>query len=210
MIKCNEMLRIIEKDCGTVTRTIAETGLDKLLDDGILKELPIVNIAYALLKLPISISNAIFMEKLLQFCYHMKDIPDDKRNKYVEKAINRDERFGEKLLVTLDKMDDLDKAEMLVKIFQAYGHDDGISYDDFRRLSIIITNTFVEDLNYIKSVYDKKYFGGYSAIPLVSNGLARESIYDEISEDDTDERYSLTSIGKLFYECVFTDKYKVN
>ena len=200
----------IFEDCKDVGKEYLEMTIDNFSDEEIVKEIPVVGTVITLLKLPFSLGNAYYMQKILKFCYHMKSIPDIKRRRFVKKAINQDKHFGEKLLITLDKMDDLDKTEMLVKVFRAYGHDEGISYNDFRRLSIIIINTFVEDLNYIKLIYDKKYFGGYSAIPLVSNGLAREAIYDEISENDTDERYSLTSIGRLFYECVFTDKYKID
>lgn len=202
-----KIMEVIRDNCKEIGTEYLELGLDALLDEETLKNIPVVNTVYTMIKLPLAIRNAYSIKKLIYFCYYMNKIPSTQRAQYVNKAISKDKDFGEKLLVALDRIDDLDKIEMLKKLFQAYGHRDGISYDDFRRLVIILEKVYVGDLKYLKEVYNKEHFGGTSAIALVAAGLATETIINANLHCDTDENYSLNSIGKLFYCCVFTDKY---
>ena len=53
-------------------------------------------------------------------------------------------------MITLDKIDDLDKTQMLVKIFRGYGNKNGIDYHTFRRLCLALEKTYIEDLLYLK------------------------------------------------------------
>ena len=208
MKKCTELLKIIVENCGEVTKDYLEIGLDALLDGKVISDLPIVNTAYALLKLPISIHNAYYFQKIINCCYYMKDIPKIERSKFINKGMDKDEHFAEKFFLALEKIDELDKIPMLNRMILAYANDT-IDYCTFRRFAIILENTFVEDLNYIEEVFNKEYFGGISAIALVASGLAQECIFNGNEHSDTDELYCLTSIGVQFYECVFTDRYNI-
>ncbi len=207
--KCNDAISIIANECQDVGMEYLEIGIDALLDDKVLSEIPAVKSVYALIKMPITLWNAYNMKKIIYFCYYMKDIPSHKRISFVNKAINEDKNFGEKLMLCIDKIDDLEKVKMLKMLFQAYGHRDGINYDTFRRLCIIIINTYAEDLKYIKQVHEREIFGGINALALVSSGLAQLCIIDCNPHKDTDELYCLTSLAHEFYECVFTEKYSV-
>ena len=205
--KGNEIAKIIAEDCGDITASYLELGIDAFLDDGILKTIPIVKTIYALIKLPISFYNASSMRKLIFFCYYMKNIPSMERAQYVNKAINEDKHFGEKLLLTVEKIDDLDKMEMLKKIFQAYGNRDGIDYHTFRRLCLALEKTYIEDLNYLKQCIEskKEYFSGEQMINLSNSGLAAMTVVG--GDLLNDEIFQVLPLGKMFYECVFTEKY---
>lgn len=206
--KCNEIAIEIAKNCGVVSMDYLEMGIDSFLDEGILKEIPIVKTIYAAIKFPVSLHSAYSMKKLIYFCYYMKDIADMERVKYVNKAIYKDKYFGEKLLLTIDKIDDLDKTRMLANIFRGYAHKDGIDYHTFRRLCLALEKTYVEDLYYLKECVDKKkeYFSGEQMINLSNSGLTVMTIVGgDLLNDDI---FQILPLGQTFYECVFTDKYK--
>lgn len=204
---CNEIAKEIANDCESVSIDYLEMGIDSLLDDGVLKDIPVVKTVYTAIKLPKTISNAFNMKKLIRFCFHMKDIPSMERAKYVNTAIHEDKHFGEKLMLTLDKIDDLEKIEMLVKLFRAYGHRDGIDYHTFRRLCIVLEKTYIQDLYYLKECLDNKgdYFAGEQMINLSNSSLAVMSVVG--GDLLNDNNFQILPLGQAFYECVFTDKY---
>lgn len=209
-MKCNEILKTAIEEGKDITMNYMEMGIDSFLDDGILKEIPVVKTVYTALKLPISISNAYSMKKLMHFCYYMKDIPSFERSLYINKVTNKDEHFGEKLLLTLDKIDDLDKTQMLVKIFRGYGHKNGIDYHTFRRLCLALEKTYVEDLQYLKECVEsqKDYFSGEKMINLSNSGLtAMTVIGGDLLNGDV---FQILPLGQTFYKCVFTDEYSIN
>lgn len=209
MGKCNEIVVEMAKTCGDISMDYLEMGIDSFLDEGIVKEIPVVKTVYAAIKFPVALYNAYSMKKLIYFCYYMKKIPSMERVKYVNKAIEKDEHFGEKLLLTLDKIDDLDKTQMLVNIFRAYGHRDGIDYHTFRRLCFALEKTYVQDLHYLKECLEsgKEYFAGEQMINLSNSGLAVATILG--GDLLNDEIFQVLPLGQTFYDCVFTKKYRM-
>lgn len=207
--KCNEIAISIIQNCEDVAKDYLELGLDSLLDENILREIPVVKTVYALIKFPITFSNANNMRKLIYFCYYMKNVPSMERAKYVNKALNKDKHFGERLLLTLEKIDSLDKTEMLKKIFQAYGHRDGIDYDTFRKLCLALEKTYVQDLMYLKECVEsgEEYFAGEQMISLSNSSLTAMTIFGGDLLNDT--IFQILPLGKKFYDCVFTDKYSL-
>lgn len=206
---CNEIANVIVEDCGSITEDYLEMGIDLLMDEGVLKEIPIVKTVYALIKTPVSLWKAYNMKKLIYFCYYMKEIPKFERIKFVNKAVYKDKHFGEKLLLVIDKIDELDKIRMLLLIFRAYGHRYGISYDEFRQLCLCLENAYIGDLNCIKQYVEsgKEYFGGESAIRLSNVGLTAMTIIGgDILNGDV---FQMLPLGQTFYDCVFSNKYEV-
>lgn len=206
--KCNEVIRALANFCGDNINAYLEIGVDCFFPEGILREIPIVDTIYTLLKLPGSLWNAYTVKKLVYFCYHMKSIPEGKRKKYIEKAIERDHEFGEKLLITIDKIDDKDKIEMLVRLFRAYGDNERIDYDTFRRLSLILERVYIEDLKYLKESIEsgKEFIGGESALSLSNVGLTFLTNEDFNCDWFEDDVFSVTPLGEKLYDCIFTDE----
>lgn len=206
--KCNEIMREIAKNGEPIATQYLEMGIDSFLDNNeILKEIPVVKTVVAVIKTKRSLSEANYMKKLINFCYNMEDIPSMERIKYVNKAISDDENFGEKLLLTLEKIDDLDKTQMLVKLFRAYGNKDGIDYHTFRRLCLALEKTYVQDLYYLRDCAESKdeYFSGEQMINLSNSGLTAMTIIG--GDLLNDNIFQILPLGKTFYECVFTNKY---
>ena len=209
MNNCNEVVMEMAKSTVDVAADYLECGVDYFLDDDVLKNIPVVKTIYTLIKLPKTVINAYSMKKIIAFCYYMQDIPSLERTKYVNKAISEDEHFGEKLLLTLEKIDDAEKVDMLKKIFRAYGHKDGINYHTFRRLCIALEKTYVEDLKYLQECIEsgENFFSGEQMIKLSNSGFAAMTILG--GDLLNDKIFQVLPLGETFYECVFTDKYEL-
>lgn len=69
-----------------IVKEYLEIGLDELLRDDILKEIPVVGTVSAFLKTGSNIRNAFFNKKLIHFLYNMCDIPHEERTKIYEKT----------------------------------------------------------------------------------------------------------------------------
>lgn len=198
-------------NCEDLGKEYLEIGIDALTNSQFIKDIPVVNTVYGLIKLPLSIWNAAYMKKLIYFSYYMKDIPKSERIKFVNKAVYEDKNFPESLMITLEKMDHFDKAQLLKNLFRAYGHRDGIDYDTYRRFCYILNQTYISDLYFLRDNINQPLVGGIHAMALSSTGLTYKCDYNGGNIDDTTQEpdHVFTDLAKLFYECVFTDKYAV-
>lgn len=135
---------------------IAEVGLDAILDDGLLKDIPLIGVIAKTVGAAFAIRDRIFAKKVLQFLAQLDDIPQHKKQEFVDSLKDKKERrkTGETLILLIDRLDDIDKAEILGRLFSAY-IEQKVSYDDFRRLSTIISRVFMPDLQLILKEYSR-------------------------------------------------------
>ncbi|SIT13363.1 hypothetical protein SAMN05421786_106134 [Chryseobacterium ureilyticum] len=127
---------------------IGEAIIDSNLEDGILKDIPIIGTLINLNKGMLSIQDRIFSKKILSFLNQLKDIPEEKRIKAIQKIEDsKDERIkiGEKLIYLIDRADDHVKAEIIGVMFSEYIKEN-IDYEDFKRVGEIINKTYLGDL----------------------------------------------------------------
>lgn len=174
----NKIVSNLLEVCEDVTIDYLEIGVDALTNSKIIEDIPVVKTVYSLIKLPLTIFNAVYMKKLIYFCYYMKEIPKSKRVEFVNKAVYEDKNFCESLLIMLDRMDHFDKTQLLRNLFRAYGHRDGIDYSTFRRFSYILNQTYVDDLYFLRNHISDEYIGGVNAMALSTSGLTYKSVFD--------------------------------
>ena len=133
-----------------VTTDLAEVLLDSMLDEGIIKEIPILGSIFGLGKTVSTIKDALFLKKTIHFLTKLKDIPTEQRRKMID-SIDKSEKqkvkVGEKLIFILDKCDDYIDAKYIGQLFCGY-LEGQITYEDFLQGARIIQNIYVEDLEY--------------------------------------------------------------
>ncbi len=115
----------------------AEVALDENLADGVLKELPIVGTVVKLVHAGQSISEALFVRKLLRFLTELQGVPTEERKKLLEEYPDSSEKqrvLGENLLLALERLDDVEKPKILARFFTAYIRSE-IDYMTFTRLA---------------------------------------------------------------------------
>ncbi len=130
----------------------AELSLDQFLEDGVIKDIPIFGTLYKAFKTTQTIRDAIFAKKLFKFLTQLKDIPQDKRKAFVDKIEEKEGekvKVGQKLLVIIEQLDDIDKAEIIGNLFCATINEK-IEYENFLRLSAMVQRAFLPDLLKIK------------------------------------------------------------
>lgn len=166
-----------------ITKDLAEVALDSILDNGILRDLPIVNTIIGLSKTAVSIRDRFLIQKIASFLRATRPFSEKERedfSKKIETEPNYRQEVGEHLIVLLDRLDDKRKPEMIAKLFLAYLKDD-ITYTDFIRFSSIVEKAFINDLQGFLSTLSEDF-------PRMRNPYTSRLYYLGLSEiifDDT-------------------------
>jgi len=125
-----------------------EAVIDAAIQDDVIKNIPVVGTVAKLLKAAGNLRDKIFEAKLARFLQPLNETTPEAREKIRQKAAaSPDEarEVGEAVLLVVEKITALDKAQILAYVFIAYtqGH---IGPTDFLRLCDAIDQSFVYDL----------------------------------------------------------------
>jgi hypothetical protein len=200
--KVEEQLNIVLVDEKLIdlNETLAESAGDLFFKGGILDGIPVVGGLLKTLKAGISIREYFFAKKLLTFLVGIHQADKENRRKFREK-MDREETFrkvSEHLLVILDKIEDLEKATLIAKIFMCLLNDD-INYTTFRYYSGIVAKAFIDDLKTLKGIKSGKNYTGYAKSSLLGLGLLDLSPTEmEKRIEDSDNHHS-SHDGNAFY-----------
>ncbi len=127
---------------------LIEAGMDQMMSDGFLKDLPIFGSLQQLYKMSLSIKDALFLKKLSYFLYSMSSVSSEERTKLIEK-LEADEKYsqnvGEKILMLLERADDFLKPSIIAEAFKAY-MTDKLSYDQLQRINYAVNHLQLADL----------------------------------------------------------------
>lgn len=129
----------------------AEIGLDAVMEDGILKDVPIVSTAITLYKIGNSIKELHNLKKLLIFINEINNgIADEGKRKEYQQKIQSNEKFRnreiEYLLVLIDRYISYDKPQMLAKLYLAY-LEMRINWNEFSMYASVIDQLFPVDID---------------------------------------------------------------
>ncbi len=117
-----------------------EAVLDSLVADGPLKDIPIIGSVLKIYRAGADIREAMFVRKLIRFLYCLHDVPENDRRKFVRKMDADPElkqELGEKLIIVLDRLDDLKKADLVAAALRARMNEQ-ITLKDFHALMVVI------------------------------------------------------------------------
>lgn len=135
-----------------------EIGIDSLMNEGILKEIPIVNTIVGVLKIGKNVHDRNLLKQTLTFIneFNNNKISRDKLEQYkitIEYNPKRCEEELGRILLLLNNFIDKEKSIMLAKIFKAY-IEKIISWNEFCEYSEIINRLFIQDINLLNMIYD--------------------------------------------------------
>jgi hypothetical protein len=184
----------------------SEVFIDDLIEDGILKEIPIVKSVVGVIKAGISINQFWFAKKLLTFIreFNTGQIDSEKKIKFQEK-INSDLKYRKKVteqvMVFLDKYLEINKAKVSANLFKAFV-EEKLTYDQFISISISLDRLHPESFKFFNEIeklnyeINHEYEGerNWEAESLIlSSGLATET-------SDWWHGFVLKKEGRLLYE----------
>ncbi len=115
-----------------------ELTLDSFLQDGIIKDLPIVGSAFSMIKISTDIRDRIFVEKLKSF---IENIEENKKWKEKFSDIEECNMISKQLLYIINSCDDDNKLKLIGIAFN-YLVNGEISKDDFFYTVNIISKSF--------------------------------------------------------------------
>lgn len=170
---------------------ISEVGIDLLLDDGVLKDVPIVGTLVGLAKFGANVRDRLFLKKVLTFLIELKEVTPEQRKKMVDNIDSSKKyrvKVGEKLLYVIDACNDYEVSELVGTLFKSY-LEEKITYDNFLKASAVLQKLGMDDFAWFKkNGSTKRYFDLDDVGDLISSGLF-ELHYEQIDvriEDETD------------------------
>jgi hypothetical protein len=144
-------------DLAKILVDAVEVTLDAAFQDGLFRDIPVVSIIVGLGKTSLVIRDRIFLKKLLRFLRTAAEVPANERDAFTSK-LDEDptfrKRVGETLIVIIDRLDDLDKASILAKVFNAYVQGK-LDFSTFTRLVAAIDRAHIADTQSLLAYYSE-------------------------------------------------------
>ena len=105
-----------ESGVADVTKDVAEIALDSFLDEGIVKEIPVIKTIISFFRTGICLRDALFLKKVAIFLSDLGKISQKKRDDFIKKLNSNPKQkrnLGDTLILILERLDDLDKPGLL-------------------------------------------------------------------------------------------------
>lgn len=196
-----------------LTYDYAELGIDSIITNGVLKDIPIVRSFMGVLKIGKNIHDRNLLKQSLNFIqeFNSGNIDEEKLKRY-KKEIEENHKKAEKeigrVLLLLNAFIDKEKSSMLAKIFKAYV-EEKITWNEFCEFSEIINRLFIEDLRILKYLKEQKKIKGsqgdnFRLERLYSLGIIGNSSFADFNnlKNNFIEGRVLNSIGKKFCDII--------
>lgn len=198
----------------------AETGLedylelavDNFIEDGILKDIPIVSSIVNGLKFAKNIYDRNLLKQTLVFISELNNgtISKEKLIAYkstIENNPKKCEEELERILTLLNNFIDKEKSIILAKFFKSYINEE-ITWNEFCEYSEIINRIFIQDIDILIRIYNKEVVDSwnkerYRIERLVAVGLIYIGFEGEIySGNNFDDDDILNVYSKKFVEII--------
>lgn len=129
----------------------SEAILDNFMNDGILKEIPIIKYAVSVYNIVDDIKGRFFLHKLKKFidCFNSGNVTEEDIEKQRRKFLikNRDNELSY-ISIIVDRYLDIEKPKLLAKMYLAY-LDQSITWNEFCAYSEIINTLLRMDIKFI-------------------------------------------------------------
>ena len=196
-----------------------ELGIDSVLQDGLLKDIPIVGTFIGVGKFAQNIHDRNLLKQTLIFINECNSgiISEEKKKAHREKLIQNPKLMENELgrvLVLLDKNIESIKSVFEAKFYAAYVNGT-ILWNDFCELCDITSRLFVSDIDCLKEAYNNDGIEirmpvTYRHDRLISVGLltnearlSGSAVFVDFDSDKRQNLMELTEIGKKFCKMVF-------
>jgi hypothetical protein len=184
-----------------------EPILDKMVEDGPIREIPIIGSVLRIAKLGLDVTNYLFIKKVVRFLYHLQEIPLSERQKFLAE-LNKDEsyrqRVGEQLLLSLHRLDDMQKPELLSRVFSAFIRGE-IDFVTYRKLCTAIDRMKMYHMQSLVDFYeeppDRKVAADETLQDLAFAGLVNIMVVKGMSVGPLDG-FTQNDLGRLFIQLV--------
>jgi hypothetical protein len=193
----------IDDNSAQVLTDLSEVGLDSLLNEGIVRDIPILSNIVELAKAGISIRDWLFARKVASFLCGLQKTSSEQREAFCQKLqqnSNLRKRLGETLILLLERLDNLDKPQLLAKAFEAYMKEE-ITLEMFQRIASAIDIAFIEDLKKVTQSDADEGSRELCLRNLIRSGLSQVDTTAPVTlSGSIDISVSLTVVGETYIE----------
>lgn len=191
---------------------IAELGIDSILNEGTLKNIPVVSVLLGVKNTAQSLHDRNLLRQTLAFIdeFNKGNIDEEKKQKYKKKIEDNPKKAEAELgrvLIILNQTIELDKSKILASIFRAYVNEK-IDWKIFCEFSEITRLFFVSDFYDLKCIYyhdtESLEFISYGVDRLAALGLVKITTSPQIVNDELGSRRNmeLSRIDGFYYSLV--------
>lgn len=215
----DQLTEDFEKSLFTNTKDILEdymeVGIDALINNDVIKEIPIVKTIAAVLKVGKNIYDRNLLKQTLTFIneFNKNDISQEELDKYREQIEKDNKKCEEELgrvLLLLNKFIDKEKSIILAKLYKAYIKKI-ITWDEFCEYSEITNRIFIQDLKILKDIYNRKIIDDkgnnkFRIERLYNTGLVgwNPRVVFSFGEQEIEEnKVNINMIGERYVEIIF-------
>lgn len=194
-----------------------ELSIDNFIEDGLLKDIPIVSTIVSGLKFAKNIYDRNLLKQTLTFINELNNgsISSDKLFTYRDKIENNPKKCEKELgriLIYLNSFIDKEKSIILAKLFKAY-ISQNINWSEFCEFSEITNKIFIQDLRILNKIQNinidlmDSREDEFRAERLYSLGIIGVSfkplIYGDIKGGHINSVRTISPLGKKFCEIIF-------
>lgn len=194
---------------------IMEVGLDSIMGDGILKDVPFISTAISIYRIGHSVRDRHNLKKLAVFWKQINQgIQDESTRREYTKRFQENQKFRKQelefILVLIDRYVGYDKPQMLAKLYLSYLNEE-VSWAEFSVYAEVIDRFLPGDSELlckdpILRIGREKEWED-SLARLISLGLMSEHMKEKVFagkahmlQDEKDKEYKMTKFGsKLAY-----------
>lgn len=149
----NDLAKELVNTSQDIIIDIVEIGLDSILTDGIVKEIPVVKTLATFFNIGLNIKDRYFAEKLIKFILELRNEQIDEEKRLEFKSDMEIESFKkkttERLIIILDKLEEINKTIYITKLFKGF-IEKKITWDEFRDFSKYIDFMTTKDFELLK------------------------------------------------------------
>jgi len=126
---------------------LLEIGIDSILKEGLLKEIPVISALNGIWETGVAIRDYRFLNKLLLFLNESAKLPLEKRFDLIDHLENNNfqKEAGEKLIAIIDNLESASKAILLGKLIYLFGKKI-IDKEEFWRIAFVIEKLPMNDI----------------------------------------------------------------
>ena len=202
------------EEMGDSIAELGELGIDSILDDGIFKELPIVNLLIGIKNTAQNIHDRNLLKQTLEFIkeFNAGNINEEKVQKYKEmlEDSNKAEKELGRVIIILNNTIETEKTKMIANLYRNFINGN-INWEEFCEFSEIVRMLFLKDVLYLRKIYtgqirDTSNCVLYPIDRLTSLGLINTTVKSVVmssrANSRTDKFLNLTEIGGKFYQSI--------
>lgn len=138
----------MEENFTNIIADHSEILIDNLIENEILKEIPIIGTTIHIIKGVRSIRDKIYLSKIQYFLKNIGEISSSQKERLIKeskKDRKRSAKFGESLFTTIEQADGLTKIKYLAIAFEAFLNSE-LDNKELRHICHGINRCFIDDL----------------------------------------------------------------